>query len=232
MTLLNMGVDPNTEMNMHRPNSSHPNGGRFAENQLSTGCTPLFRAVQGNDLQVIQALLAKGANPNINSMGFTPFLIAAGVGPGGRGGNGGGAANTAILDLMMQHDADVNAKVTGTKMYSMNVSRAASNNEGTTALHTAAQAGKPELVKYLLDKGANPNVLDANGKKPIELVGVRAGAAGPGGGPAPAAAKGVAPLAPAGAAGGGRGAGNAAPPPTTEALAEVRSLLQAAATKK
>ncbi len=78
MTLLNMGVDPNTEMNMHRPNSSHPNGGRFAENQLSTGCTPLFRAVQGNDLQVIQALLAKGANPNINSMGFTPFLIAAG----------------------------------------------------------------------------------------------------------------------------------------------------------
>ncbi len=78
----------------------------------------------------------------------------------------------------MQHDADVNAKVTGTKMYSMNVSRAASNNEGTTALHTAAQAGKPELVKYLLDKGANPNVLDANGKKPIELVGVRAGAAG------------------------------------------------------
>jgi ankyrin repeat protein len=85
--LLAAGVDPNPELNMHRP-SRGGNSGRFIENQLSTGCTPLFRATQGSDIEVIQALLAKGANPNINTMGLTPFLIAAGVGPGSRGGTG------------------------------------------------------------------------------------------------------------------------------------------------
>ncbi len=84
--LLDAGVDPNPELNMHRP-SRGGNSGRFGDNQLSTGCTPLFRAAQANDLQVIQALLMKGANPNINAMGFTPFLLVAGVGPSGRGGN-------------------------------------------------------------------------------------------------------------------------------------------------
>ena len=50
--------------------------------QLSTGCTPLFRATEAGDMEVIRALLAKGANPNINAMGFTPFLLAAGVDSG------------------------------------------------------------------------------------------------------------------------------------------------------
>ena len=64
--LLAADVDPNPELNMHRP-SRGGNSGRFIENQLSTGCTPLFRAAQGNDMEVIGALLAKGANPNINT---------------------------------------------------------------------------------------------------------------------------------------------------------------------
>jgi len=121
--LLAAGVDPNPELNMHRP-SRGGNSGRFIENQLSTGCTPLFRAAQGNDMEVIGALLAKGANPNINTMGLTAFLVAAGVGPGSRGGTGlaaagavGGTANTALMDLLLAHGADINAQVTGTKTY-------------------------------------------------------------------------------------------------------------------
>src|SRR6185436_13679723 len=76
--LLAAGVDPSPQLNMHRP-SRGGNSGRFGDNQLSTGCTPLFRATQANDLEVIRALLDKGASPNINAMGFTPFLLAAGV---------------------------------------------------------------------------------------------------------------------------------------------------------
>ena len=79
----------NPEMNFHRPNA--PGRGRFADNQISTDTTPLFRAVQNNDLEVVQALLEKGADPNINTMGYTAFLLAAGAGPGGRGGGGGQA---------------------------------------------------------------------------------------------------------------------------------------------
>ncbi len=218
--LLGAGVDPNAEMNFHRP-SRGGNSGRFGETSLSTGCTPLFRAVQGNDLQVIQALLAKGANPNINAMGDTPFTLAAtAVGPGGRGGNGGGAANTAILDLLIQHDADVNAKVTGTKSYAMRIMyRAPANaaNEGMTALHVAARSGNLEMVRYLLSKGADPTILDSNGKKPIDLAVSAPPAAQAKGKAVPAQAKGV--------PGAGRGG------PSQQTFAEIRTLLEAASKK-
>jgi hypothetical protein len=162
-------------------------------------------------------------------MGLAPFLIAAGVGPGNRGGTGlaaqnslGGAANIALMDLLVQHGANVNAQVIGTKTYSMRVSRAPSANEGKTALHVAAQAGRVDLVRYLIDKGTNPEIVDADGHKAIDLVSAngRAGAA-----PAPAAPAGNAAVP----QGGRGGPGAAGPSPAT--LAEIRNLLQNAAAK-
>jgi uncharacterized protein len=176
--LLAADVDVNAELNMHRP-SRGGNSGRFADRQLGTGSTALYRAAEGGDVEVIRALLAKGANPNINGMGFTPFLVAAGVTPGagGRGGAPNAAPNTALLDLMLQHGANVNTQVTGTRSYSMRVSyNPPPNKEGTSALHGAVQAGRTDLVRYLLEKGATPDLVDANGKKPIDLLDPAAGA--------------------------------------------------------
>ena len=189
--LLAAGVDPSPELNMHRP-SRGGNSGRFIDPLLNTGCTPLLRATMAGDMEVIGALLAKGASPNVNAMGLTAFLVAAGVGTGNRGGTGlaaqasaGGAVNIPLMDLLLQHGANVNAQVTGTKTYSMRIARAPSSNEGMTALHTAAQAGKVDLVRYLLDKGANPELVDSNGRKAIDVVG---GGARGGAAPAPPAA--------------------------------------------
>lgn len=182
--LLDAGVDPNPQLNMHRP-SRGGNSGRFIDPLLNTGCTPLVRAIIANDentvrpdMEVVRALLAKGANPNINAMGLTAFLVAAGVGAGNRGGTGlaaeasaGGPPNQELMDLLLAHGANVNAQVTGTLTYSMRIARAPSANEGMTALHVAAQNGRVEMVRYLLAKGANPEIRDHEGRRPIDLVG-------------------------------------------------------------
>ncbi len=83
--LLAANVDPNPELRMHRPTRGGYTG-RFSDPLLDLGATPLLRATMANDMEVVQALLAKGASPNINAMGVTPFLVAAGVGGGQRGG--------------------------------------------------------------------------------------------------------------------------------------------------
>ena len=247
--LLAADVDPNPELNMHRP-SRGGNSGRFVENQLSTGCTPLFRATQSGDMEVIKALLAKGANPNVNTMGLTSFLWAAGVGPGARGGTGlaaagavGGAVNMTLMDLLIQHGADVNAQVNGTQTYSMRVSRAPSANEGMTALHSAVQAGRLDMVKYLVEKGANTQIADASGRKPLDILNAMLNAGGRGGpGAAPAGTVAIAAPAAAGRAAGGAaerpgsGAGRGGPGGgggvSAATAAEIRTVLENAASKK
>ena len=204
--LLAANVDPNTELRMHRPTRGGYTG-RFSDPLQDTGATPLLRAVLASDMEVVQALLDKGASPNLNAMGVTPFLVAAGVGGGQRGGPGatrGGREAFALLDVLLQHGADVNAQVTGTNTYSMRIARSPSTNEGMTALHVAVQTGRADLVRYLLEKGANPAIADSNGRKAIDLVG--------------------------GTAAAGRGRGG--PPAATASAAEIRALLEAAAAKK
>lgn len=196
--LLATDIDINAQLSMHRPSRSG-NSGRFVDPLMNVGCTPLMRAVigdrqdkvlpntKGGDVEVVRALLAKGANPNISAMGLTPFLVAAGVGAGSDakiGGTGlaldsaiGGPLNMEVTELLLQHGANVNDQVTGTLTYSLRVTRAPSTNEGRTALHMAALEGKPDLVRFLLSKGANPEITDAGGKKPIDLLTAAAPAA-------------------------------------------------------
>jgi len=211
--LLAADVDPNPQMNMHRPSRSG-NSGRFIDPLLNTGCTPLLRAAMGGDMEVVRALLAKGANPNIDAMGLTAFLVAAGVGAGNRGGTGraaqtsaGGPVNLPLMDLLLEHGADINTQVTGTDTYSMRIARARSSNEGWTALHAASAAGRLDLVRHLIEKGANPEIVDGNGRKPIDLVGAAAPAAG-------------------------RGGTRVAPQAAPAGAAEIRALLEKAASKK
>jgi ankyrin repeat protein len=182
--LLVSGVDPNAQLNMRRPSNQ---GGRFNDPLLSTGTTPLLRALINNDTDVARLLLENGANPNIYGMGLSPWLYAAGITSGtynatrggGSGGVGTGSAtvDTALLDLMLAHDADVNAQVTGAASYSGRIARAltgdpvnTTSNEGMTALHVAVRSRNASFVRYLLDKGARPDIKDASGRTPLDVL--------------------------------------------------------------
>jgi ankyrin repeat protein len=243
--LLAAGVDPNAQLNMRRPSNQ---GGRFNDPLLSTGTTPLLRALINNDIGVARLLLEKGSNPNIFGMGLSPWLYAAGVTSGTynatRGGGSGGvgtgsaAVDVAFLDLMLAHGADINARVTGAASYSGRIARAltgdpvnTTSNEGMTALHVAVRSRNASLVRYLLDKGARTDIKDASGRTPLDVLnGVPAlqpavfadadGVVAPNPNAAPAVP------APAGAGrGGGAGGRGALNPATVE---EIRAMLQAA----
>ena len=92
-----------------------------------------------------------------------------------------------------------------------------------TALHVAAQRGRADVVRYLLAKGAKTDLLDASGRKPIDLVGT-------GGTPAAAAATSfVGAAAPASAAPGGpRSSGGDG----VASASEIRALLEGAASPR
>ena len=67
--LLAADVDVNAEMNMHRP-SRGGNSGRFADRQLGTGCTALYRATEGGDMEVIRVSAGQGRQPEHQRHGF------------------------------------------------------------------------------------------------------------------------------------------------------------------
>ncbi len=225
--LLAAGVDINVQLNMRRPSNQ---GGRFSDLLLSTGTTPLLRALIDNDTAVARLLLEKGANPNVYGMGLSPWLYAAGITSGTFNEARGGAisnVDTALLDLMLAHGADVNAQVTGAASYSGRIARALTGdpvntktNEGMTALHVAVRSQNAGLVRYLLGKGARTDIKDASGRTPLDVLnGVPAfqpavfatadGVVPPGAGAAPSAPT----PAPAAA-----GAGRARPGPAAAAV--------------
>jgi ankyrin repeat protein len=175
--LLAAGVDTNAQLNMRRPSNQ---GGRFNDPLLSTGTTPLLRALISNDTAVARLLLENGANPNIHGMGLSPWLYAAGITSGtfneARGGAGGNV-DTSLLELMLAHGADVNAQVTGAASYSGRIARALTgdpvntkSNEGMTALHVAVRSRNAALVRFLIDKGARTDIKDASGRTPLDVL--------------------------------------------------------------
>ncbi len=85
--------------------------------------------------------------------------------------------NTELLDLMLQHGADVNAQVNGAATYSGRIARAVTgdpvntkSNEGMTALHVAVRSQNTNLVRYLLDHGARTDIADASGRTPLDVL--------------------------------------------------------------
>jgi ankyrin repeat protein len=221
--LLDMGVDVNHELTRKRPYGQ--GRGRFQDYDIRGGVGPLFIATMNNDHETMQALLAHGAEVDMNNvMQMTPLMIAAGMRGTGRGG---GAADQAraikTIDLLLDAGANINARVLDSHTHTAVIMAyvAGRDQEGRTALFAAAEGGADKVVSHLLARGADATIRDATGKTALDIA--RAPPPAPAGGAAAAApAQAAAPAAAAagtraatpaaavgGAPGGARGAGPA-----------------------
>ncbi|CAG0902692.1 unnamed protein product [Cyprideis torosa] len=133
------------------------------------GKTPLFVAIEKNHHSVVKVLLAKGANPNIaNHFGTSPLHQAK-------------SAETA--ELLIAKGAEVNAKdrrgktplfvATEVKLHTVVEVLLANeadpnigNEDKTSPLHKAKTA---ETARLLLEKGANIDCIDAEGRTALHL---------------------------------------------------------------
>jgi ankyrin repeat protein len=192
---LKAGVNPNTQLNMHRPGRGG-NSGRFADEILTTGATPMLRAAASQDSAAVKLLLEYGGRIDVpNVMGATPVMAAVGLGMGRSGPRFNPSANDvqdrsiATLEILQAAGADINARITDVTSRTSRWGRGSYVMErgGQSALFGAVQWGWPRVVQYLIDHGAEVAVVDDHRVSPLDAALGRAGS--PDNRPSPAVAK-------------------------------------------
>jgi ankyrin repeat protein len=177
--LLVAGTNANAQLAFKEP-SRGGRDNRFGDDLLTTGATPLLRAAQTFDNDVVRLLLEHRALVDLpNASGVTPFMAAAGIGTRTGGGVLGPgvpdnvvALSLATMDLLRQAGANVNARVTDTTSLTARIARAntLTGRQGQTTLFFAAETGRTEVVRYLLDHGARVDVKDDMGRTAIDVA--------------------------------------------------------------
>jgi ankyrin repeat protein len=110
------------------------------------GATAFLRASQSSDLALMKLLLARGADPMINTvLNVTPLQVAAGIGwVDGITTEWSPAANVEAVKLLLDLGVDPNVQ----------------SDTGRTALHGAAHKGRAAVVQMLADHGAKLDIRD------------------------------------------------------------------------
>ena len=142
--------------------------------EADEGRTALISAAARGDLEVVNLLLQRGADPNVtDNIGDTALLHALEarydqveqvllnhpkLDPHARGLNGVTTLSKYVwrerkdaVQKLLDRGADVNAQ----------------DNHGDGPLHGAAQTGNVEILDLLLAKGANPNLMNKEGGTPL-----------------------------------------------------------------
>ncbi|HET9830386.1 MAG TPA: ankyrin repeat domain-containing protein [Vicinamibacterales bacterium] len=177
--LLDARVNPNPQLAFKEP-SRGGRDNRFRDDLLTTGATPLLRAAQTFDNDVVRALLEHGALVDLpNASGVTPFMAAAGIGTRTIAGvlGAGPVDNVAALSLgtmeiLRKAGADVNARITDITSLTARIARTntLTGRQGQTALFLAAELGRADVVAYLVDHGAKVDIKDEMGRTPLDVA--------------------------------------------------------------
>jgi len=112
--------------------------------QNEEGHTPLYAAIDQDHLEVVELLVAKGADVKItDKYGYTPLHVAASHG------------QKEIVALLLFAGASVNDQ---------------KNQDGVTPLHMAALWGREETAGFLIEQGANVNAKSKSGQTSLHLA--------------------------------------------------------------
>ena len=177
--LLDAGVNPNPQLAFKEP-SRGGRDNRFRDDLLTTGATPLIRAAQTFDNDVVRELLAHGALVDLpNASGVTPFMAAAGVGSRTASSVlGPGVPDNVValsldtMEILRTAGADINASITDVTSLTARIARTntMTDRQGQTTLHHAASLGRTAVVKYLLEHGAKADLKDDAGKTALDAA--------------------------------------------------------------
>ncbi|MEP6756875.1 MAG: ankyrin repeat domain-containing protein [Chthonomonadales bacterium] len=185
IALINSGTDPNSTL--FYPIRGLTNSSFFGyvlgytDPKNGSGYTILGRACSDSNVEVCKALLDKGADPNLTPKEGSSPLSNAITGDSSRG----TADIVKVVNLLLQHHADVNASDgDATPPLALAVRRRLGDvvnillrhgakinyqdKGGYTSLYYAAARGNTDIVTILLTAGADPTIASSTGVLPID----------------------------------------------------------------
>ena len=170
--LVRAGVDPNERIDPH-PDWRHTGYGA----KLRPDATALHVAVENGHFELAAYLLDAGADPNAAGLdGYRALHAMAGarrVPPGDANPPPEPTGSLTALDFvreLAEHGADLDARMTGTGLLNLGV-----RVLGPTAFLAAAQTADIELMKTLVELGADPTLTAPGRRTALMLAGARTG---------------------------------------------------------
>lgn len=119
-----------------------------------TGQTPFLTAALAGDVTVMKLLLRHGADPHIHTFqGTSPLMAAAGV-------------NWVVAQTWTEGPEQLLEAVKLCQELGMDVNQA--NSMGITALHGAANRGSDDIIRFLVEKGADLTARDNEGRSALD----------------------------------------------------------------